>query len=287
MVRVIGIGDNVCDKYRHLDLMFPGGQALNVAVYSRMKGCTSAYLGVFGDDAVALHVIQTLQLLGVDTSHCRHVSGENGYAVIDVVDGDRVFVCSNKGGVLKTNPIVLEQKDLDYIAGFDWIHTSNNSYLDAELPKLAGLDRFVSYDFSTTWKEEARAKGICQWVDAGFLSCSGLDEAEVQEQLQKMVGWGCRIAVATMGSQGAMVWDGDSFYPAEALPVTVVDTLGAGDSFAAGFLMEYVQQIVFHSLTPGSTPYIDAMQRALAAAAALSAETCMRQGAFGYGTKLS
>ena len=26
MVRVIGIGDNVCDKYEHLKTMFPGGQ---------------------------------------------------------------------------------------------------------------------------------------------------------------------------------------------------------------------------------------------------------------------
>lgn len=31
---VIGIGDNVCDKYIHLKTMFPGGQALNFAAYA-------------------------------------------------------------------------------------------------------------------------------------------------------------------------------------------------------------------------------------------------------------
>lgn len=286
MLRVIGIGDNVCDKYRHLDLMFPGGQALNVAVYSRMKGCSAAYLGVFGDDPVGAHVIQTLHQLKVDDSRCRHVKGENGYAVIDVVDGDRVFVCSNKGGVLKSNPIVLDEKDMDYIAGFDFIHTSNNSYMDSELPKLASLGRFLSYDFSATWKDSERAKPICQSIDCGFLSCSGLEEVEVQETLRQMKDWGCKIVVATMGSQGAMVWDGDTFYPAAAKEVAIIDTLGAGDSFAAGFLMGYVEHIFAQSLAPGSSEYKEKMQTILAAASELSAETCMRQGAFGYGTKL-
>ena len=32
-MKMIGIGDNVCDKYRTLGTMFPGGQALNVSVY--------------------------------------------------------------------------------------------------------------------------------------------------------------------------------------------------------------------------------------------------------------
>ena len=40
---VIGIGDNVCDKYIHLKTMFPGGQALNFAAYARMLGADAAY----------------------------------------------------------------------------------------------------------------------------------------------------------------------------------------------------------------------------------------------------
>ncbi len=34
-MKVIGIGDNVCDKYIHLKTMFPGGQALNFSVYAK------------------------------------------------------------------------------------------------------------------------------------------------------------------------------------------------------------------------------------------------------------
>ena len=35
-MKVIGIGDNVCDKCIHLKTMFPGGQALNFAAYAGM-----------------------------------------------------------------------------------------------------------------------------------------------------------------------------------------------------------------------------------------------------------
>ena len=63
MVRVIGIGDNVCDKYEHLKTMFPGGQALNFSVYAKLLGADASYMGVFGTDEVAVHVIKTLDWL--------------------------------------------------------------------------------------------------------------------------------------------------------------------------------------------------------------------------------
>ena len=47
-MKVLGFGDNVCDEYVHLHTMFPGGQALNFAVYAKMLGVESAFMGVFG-----------------------------------------------------------------------------------------------------------------------------------------------------------------------------------------------------------------------------------------------
>ena len=75
-MRAIGIGDNVCDKYLHQQTMYPGGQALNFAVYAGMLGVPSAYLGVFGSDTVAQHVQKTLDECGVDRSRCRQYPDE-------------------------------------------------------------------------------------------------------------------------------------------------------------------------------------------------------------------
>ena len=60
MIKVIGIGDNVCDQYYPAKIMYPGGQAMNFSVYAKMLGAQSAYLGVFGNDRVAEHIISVL-----------------------------------------------------------------------------------------------------------------------------------------------------------------------------------------------------------------------------------
>lgn len=284
MIRVIGIGDNVCDKYRHINKMFPGGQALNFSVYCRQQGNASAYIGVFGDDAVAAHVIHTLRQLDIDISHARYCHGENGYAVIDLVDGERIFVTSNKGGVLRNNPLVFTQEDIDYIAGFALIHTSNNSYINAELPKLSRLSNFLSYDFSKSWRDEKRTADICRYLDFGFLSSDDIPLDEVKAQLQKMYNWGGSLLVATRGSEGAVAYDGSDYYTFCPQPLKALDTLGAGDSLAAGFLMYYLEN--FPGQQKGTQSYKAFIEAALAAGGDLAAKTCMVQGAFGFGTDL-
>ena len=160
-MRIIGIGDNVCDKYRTISTMFPGGQALNVAVYCRLQGCFSAYMGVFGTDRVGNHIKETLTAVGVEFSRCRTYEGENGYAVVDLIDGDRSFVSSNKGGVLREHPLRLTASDLSYIDSFEVVHTSNNSYFDDQLPLLKPLVPLVSYDFSRSWEDIERRQVFC------------------------------------------------------------------------------------------------------------------------------
>ena len=45
------------------------------------------------------------------------------------------------------------------------------------------------------------------------------------------------IVVMTLGQHGSLVNDGQTIFRGEALPVNVVDTLGAGDSYIASFLV--------------------------------------------------
>lgn len=286
MIRTIGIGDNVCDKYRHLDQMFPGGQALNFAVYCRREGKKSAYLGAFGNDKIAEHVKNTLDRFEIDRSRCRTYPEENGYAVVDLKDGERVFVTSNKGGALKNHPLDLSAEDLDYLRSFDVIHTSNNSYIVRELPKLARLPGLLSYDFSGSWKDGELTKQICPYLDFAFFSCSSLTEAETEEQEKKMSGWGCKTVVATRGEQGSVLFDGQRFYPDRPELVDALDTLGAGDSFAAGVLMAYAEALQKGIPEKGSEAYREMIRDAMQNGDRLSRKTCMTYGAFGCGTKL-
>ena len=272
-VRVIGIGDNVCDKYYPSMIMYPGGQAMNFSVYAKMLGADASYMGVFGTDEVAKHVISTLDELQVDHSGCRQYEGENGYAKVRLVDGDRQFIMSNKGGIVNEHPLVLDEKDLDYIKGFQLVHSSNNGHFDACLAKVKETGVKISYDFSYRWNEEYYYKAVVPYVDYAFFSGGDADEEVIRAVCQRMVSLGCRLVVATRGKAGSLIYNGETFYAQPSYPVDAIDTLGAGDSFATAFLL---------SLLEGKD-IIEAGD----AGAIFASKTCMLNGAFGHGIAFS
>lgn len=287
-LKLIGIGDNVVDKYLHLGQMFPGGQALNFAVFAKKMGETSAYMGVFGDDKAAGHIISALGEIGVDLSRCRHVRGENGYAKVDLIDGDRKFIGSNKGGVSREFPLRLDEEDLNYIKGFDLIHTSNNSFIDPELPKLASCGVPVSYDFSNTFGEE-RLDAVCPYIRFAFLSCAGMTKSDIEALLKTVYQKGCDNVVATMGAEGSVYYDGLRFYRFPSIPTIPVDTLGAGDAFATGCLvsiMRYAKKRGWDDLSSRRFLPAGLTSESLHVGAQMAKKACSNYGAFGYGIEI-
>ena len=287
-MKVIGIGDNVCDKYIHLNTMFPGGQALNFAVYAKMLGADSSYMGTFGRDEVADHIMATLDELEVKHERCRQHDGENGYARVTLVDGDRVFLGSNKGGIAKEYPVILDVDDMEYIKEFSHIHTSNNSHFDSQLPKLAEADLSVSYDFSGQWKEKEKVAQVAPYTKYAFLSCGSVQEEEAKEICRMIYKAGCPMVIATRGSYGSILYNGKNFYKQEPKLVEAVDTLGAGDSFATAFLLSYVENLEKNAENPDMVKESEEIfiKEAMAAGAEFAAKTCMVQGAFGYGKEI-
>lgn len=288
MVKVLGLGDNVCDVYLHTGIMYPGGQAVNFSVFAARLGAQADFMGVFGKDAVADHVQASLRAEGVGYSHSRAYEGENGFARVTLEDGDRVFKGSNRGGVLQTHPIYLDEADKQYIAGFDLIHTTNNGFTDALLPELHALPGLVSYDFSFRWNEEDRVERVCPYIDFGFLSCSDLDDEETKALCRRLHEKGCGVVVATRGSKGATVFDGVNYYRQEPDLVVPVDTMGAGDSFATAMLVTLLQKVERLGKDKLSDPEIraKALPAALKKAAVRSAQTCLEHGAFGRGMEV-
>ena len=282
-MKVIGIGDNVCDKYVHQKTMYPGGQALNFAVYARMLGVDSGYLGVFGTDEVAEHVQKTLDQDQVDRSRCRQYEGANGCARVNLVDGDRVFLGSNKGGVLREHPLQLSDEDLEYIRQFDLCHTTNNSYMDEQLQRLKQAGIPISYDFSGQWIDNERVARVAPFIDYAFLSCGSVAQERAQDICRFMQDQGAGMVIATRGSEGAVLFDGQDFYIRPPKLVEAVDTLGAGDSFATAFLLSWRQSQLEHGDQMSHDLRAQLLEEALLKAAEFSAKTCLVYGAFGNG----
>ena len=72
-VTLLTVGDNVVDRYLDLGVLYPGGNAVNVAVHSRRCGAGTAYIGAVGTDLAGRTVLDALVAEGVDTSLLRVV----------------------------------------------------------------------------------------------------------------------------------------------------------------------------------------------------------------------
>lgn len=268
-MRIVGVGDNTVDVYVHLGRAFPGGNAVNVPVFCSRLGNEAAYVGCFGDDWAGDLLKRALADEGVDTTHSQTINEANAWSNIDVVDGDRVFVGSDGGA---SALIELRRGDLEFVSGFDLVHTSVYSHLEAQLPELKARSALLTFDFAQNW-DESYLSSVLPNVDIAFFSAAKSSDSEVKEALAGVLAQGPSLAVATQGPKGAVAFDGKQFVQEHARPTTVVDTLGAGDAFIAGFLHSYSRAPEL----PG----------AMAAGAEKAAIACQHFGAFGHGIHLS
>lgn len=69
----------------------------------------------------------------------------------------------------------------------------------------------------------------------------GEDGFTEEEALQKLLDAGIKIAIMTMGEKGAMIATKEGYTSIPPISVKAVDTTGAGDTFMAAFLSEYIR----------------------------------------------
>ncbi|MBO0453200.1 MULTISPECIES: fructoselysine 6-kinase [Enterococcus] len=267
-MKVLGLGDNVVDKYVNLAIMYPGGNALNFAVFAKKLGQDSSFMGVFGSDAEGTHVLSAIKDLEIEYSHSRFQNGENGCARVEIKEGDRIFLGSNEGGVTREHPIQLSQDDRDYLNQFALIHMGLYSHVNHLLEELTEVRGKISYDFSDDFTEEDILRAINK-VDFGFFSVSDLSDVETKEFLKKYFSSKNEVLVATRGDKAAIAYDGNQYF--EVLPVLrePVDTMAAGDSFLTAFLIHYLKG--------------NDIASAMKCGNEFAGESCMVEGSFGYG----
>ena len=246
MIKIACVGDNVVDINYIDGLVHPGGNSVNVAVYCSQMGHKAAYVGVLADDRNAGVVKDSLAAYGVDYSMCPVMHGETGRCSITLIDGDRHIADENDGGLVKSDPLAITPEILDYLRSCDVIHTDCYAYIDDQLDKLKEIGVPVLYDFSAEWTPEKMAV-IGKNID--FVLLSGKEELSVDENRQMLHDavdmYGVNLAILTMGTKGAWVYDGKKEYTKAPYNVEAgaIDTTGCGDSWISGFITTYVEQM--------------------------------------------
>ena len=267
MVSILTARDNVVDCYLEEGQVFAGGNALNVAVFARRAGARSAYAGTVGTDAAGAHIRDALTLEGVSTDFLQVRPGSTAYCVIGRNNGDRVFQEVGLG----VSQAEFEGGFMSPASGFDAVHLSVSSRLEDLAPGLASASR-LSFDFSTN-RNTGLLGAVAPHCYLASFSGGDLARPEGQDLARDAIAHGAAWALVTLGGDGAVLVGREHTYEARAAETTVVDTLGAGDTFIATLLTGLLEE---------KSPD-EAMSRASEA----SALTCSRLGAFGTGGLLT
>jgi fructoselysine 6-kinase len=272
IVKIIAIGDNVVDCYLDQGKYYPGGNCVNVAVNCKRSGAEDvSYIGIFATDDKAAHLKSVLELEGIPYNRSRVAEGISGQPRVNLTaDGDRVFVGGPKNTVQHILKLKLTPEDYESIKGFDVCHSSCYSSMEEELPGLAEYIN-VSFDFSDKYTA-AYLEKVCPYIKNGFFSGAHLNEEELEDLVAELEKYNLETIGITRGSKPALfIHQGERFYQ-EVYETEIVDTMGAGDSFIAGFL----------------TAFYDgkAMTEALDFAAKQASVTCGFYGGFGYPKEL-
>ncbi len=259
---VVCIGDDCIDAYVGRDpLLMVGGQALNVAVGLHSQGIPVRFMGRVGPDAAGAHIRDTLRDMGIDTDDLVQLPGETGVTCVALDDrGDRRFLLERDG---VSAPVTPSQDELRAAASASLVYLSRIVDRTAVTEWLTASGAVVALDLSDEPTPTASWGGPIRFA---FWSRTGLDAADVALEGDRLRALGIEEVVCTHGADGATVVSAHGLDHADAVVGPIVDTLGAGDAFAAAYLAARM----------GERGIGESLHSGLAAAAA----TCQVRGAW-------
>lgn len=236
-----------------------GGGGTNTAVTFAKQGFKTAFCGMVGDDAAGKTIVNELKKNKVDvalvqktkeklTNHSVVISSDGEDRTILVYRGAADFLDKNNipWNKLKTKWIYLAP-----LSGLLCLPAGGQATVFEDIVNFAFENKIKiavnpgNTQLSLPIKDIVRIFKkidilILNQEEASFLTkVPFADENEIFKKIDEICPG---IAVMTKGGEGVVVSDGEYFY--SALPNSsrkIVDTTGAGDSFASGFISDYIR----------------------------------------------
>jgi sugar/nucleoside kinase (ribokinase family) len=165
-------------------------------------------------------------------------------------DSERTFG-TYLGAALELTP---EEMSADIISRYGILHiegylVQNHALIEAAMKIAKENGLLVSIDMASFNVVEENLdflhEMIRKYVDIVFanedeaLALTGKNTLEAVQEIAAM----SKIAVVKLGAQGSIIQTGDRQIRIEAIPVQSIDTTGAGDIYAAGFLYALTQNL--------------------------------------------
>lgn len=238
------IGDRVA--------MMPGGAAANTTLGATKLGLRTAYLGKIGGDVTAEHYLANFTAAGGDASRFKRATLPNGRCLSMVTPDGQRTMRTHLGAAMTLHP---DEVTLADFRGCRHAHIEgyllfNPALADKVMATARAAGCTISLDLASFEVVNVARDWIFQQLREGVhIVFANEDEAKALFQQERDYETYARdlaqfggIAAVKMGKDGAWVASGSDLH--RVFPVSVervVDTTGAGDAWAAGFLYGHLR----------------------------------------------
>ncbi|HLR93330.1 MAG TPA: sugar kinase [Jiangellaceae bacterium] len=244
-----------------LELSVAGAES-NVAIGIRRLGLPASFITRVGDDGFGRRVIRDLLAENLDLRVARDPHRPTGLMVKERRRSDATHVLYYRSGSA-ASALGADDVDAELVRSAGVLHLSgitpalgagpaDAAWRAAELAREAGVTVSVDVNFrSRLWAAEQARPVLRSLVAVADVVFAGADEAavvtgaghsEATQHAEALLALGPTTAVIKLGADGALAATAAGMSTTPAVAVDVVDTVGAGDAFVAGYLSEHLQR---------------------------------------------
>lgn len=232
-----------------------GGSAANTAVVAAMLGARTGFIGKVRDDALGHTFAHDLEAVGVRfaTPMAGPEAPATGRCLINVTPDAERTMCTFLGAARglrlpDVDSAALSSAKVTYVEGYLWDEPHAHEALEVAIERVHAAGRLFSFTLSDSFLVDRFRNeflDLCEEdIDILFANehelCSLFQTSSLDTAASRIADL-CQITTITMGPRGALVVNGSNVIEVEAAEVhRVVDTTGAGDAYAGGFLYAYV-----------------------------------------------
>lgn len=209
-----------------------GGKGANMSVACARAGARVRHIGAVGPEGA--WAVDRLRTYGVDTAHIATLDAPTGHAIIAVDEGGENLIIIHPGAN-RLIPAPHLEAALAQAAPGDWLLTQNETNLQTEAARLA-RSRGLRVAYAAAPFDAPATQAILPHLDLLVLNEVEADQL-VDSTGRPVATLGIPDVIVTLGAEGCLWFhEGQSERSFPALPVTPVDTTGAGDTFT-GYIL--------------------------------------------------
>ncbi|MGR3713524.1 MAG: carbohydrate kinase family protein [Shimia sp.] len=271
-----------------------GGSVFNTAIALGRLGASTGFLSGVSTDTFGRQLCEDLTASHVATDHLIRSDRLTTLAIVHLSDGSATYAFydeNSAGRMIAPDDLPKLPSSISALY-FGGISLAAEPAADTYASLLAreGQGRVVMIDpnIRPDFIADAprfRARLAEMFANATIVKTSDEDlawlapeAADLTTQAQEILAQGPKIVIVTRGAQGATAFMSGGAVDVPAPSVQVVDTVGAGDTFNAGFLA-HLSELRLLSLDALASATPQDLQPALAHGAKIAAVTVSRAGA--------